>query len=218
MAIPKTHFLYPQDDSRDAVPAEQTCLTQSLDSYGADGRSRTNKSRNTRLRRPLAPKLLAQIRAEGFGRSYVQKQIRKKTSMVFVLYSDTLVGIIIRRLTYAFDVLSDGKVRRIEKINIKYMYKQNQAFQILQFIAFDEALKRRKLDAIVPKSDRFQVEDGILKKCYKQKISVTATLHGGEIITGLVDWFSRYEIKINLTKMSGVVIFRHGLYDFRMNA
>ena len=138
--------------------------------------------------------------------------------MVFERYRETLEGIIIRRLTYAFDVLSEGQVRRIDKIGIKYMYKRNQAFQIMRHIEFDEALKRRKLDAIVPKSNRYQIEDGILTQCCKENISVTARLHGGEIITGLVDWFSRYEIKINVTNRSGVVVFRHGLFDFRVNA
>ena len=138
--------------------------------------------------------------------------------MVFELYRETLEGIIIRRLTYALDVLSEGQVRRIEKISIKYMYKRNQAFQIERHIEFDEALKCRKLDTIVPKSDRYQVEDSILTQCYKENISVTARLHEGEVITGLVDWFSRYEIKINVTNRSGIVIFRHGLYDFRVNA
>lgn len=138
--------------------------------------------------------------------------------MVFARYRETLEGIIIRRLTYAFDILSDGQVRRIEKLSIKYMYKRNQAFQIMQHIDFDEALKCRKIDSVVPKSDRYQVEDSILTQCYKGKILVTARLHGGEIITGLVDWFSQYEIKINVTNRSGVVIFRHGLYDFRVNA
>lgn len=216
MVFPITQFWRPQSDSRGSVSAEQMYFTQSQVSYGQARRQKNNKSWNTPARRQLAPKLLAQIRAEGFGRSYVQKQIRKKTLMVFARYGETLVGVIIRRMTYAFDVLSDGKMRRIEKISIKYMYKRNQAFQILPRIAFDEALKRRKLDAIVPKSDRFHVEDSILNKCCKDRILVTATLHGGEIITGFVAWFSRYEIKINITNMNGVVIFRHGLHDFRV--
>ncbi len=217
MVNPTTHFLRAQSDSRGSVSAAQMYFTQSQVSYGQARRQRDNKSRNTPARRQLAPKLLAQIRAEGFGRSYVQKQIRKKTLMVFARYGETLVGVIIRRLTYTLDVLSDGKVRRIEKMSIKYMYKRNQAYQILPHIVFDEALKCRKLDAIVPKSDRFHVEDNILNKCCKDRILVTATLHGGEIVTGLVAWFSRYEIKINITNMNGVVIFRHGLYDFRVN-
>lgn len=168
--------------------------------------------------RPLTPKLLAQIRAEGFGRTYIHKHIRKKTRMVFACYHDTVEGIIIRRLTYAFDILSDGQVRRIEKLSIKYMYKRNQAFQIMQHIDFDETLKCRKIKGVVPKTDRYHVEDAILTRSYKENISVTSTLLGGEIITGLVDWFSRYEIKINVTNRNGVVIFRHGLYDFRVNA
>lgn len=218
MTSPQTLILRPENDSRGSVSVAQKRSAQSPSSYGRDRSRQRYKSRSRRSHRPLAPKLLAQIRAEGFGRSYVQKQIQKKTLMVFERYRETLEGIIIRRLTYAFDVLSEGQERRIEKVSIKYMYKRNQASQIMTNIDFDEALKCRKLDAIVSRSNRYQVEDCVLARCCKEKISVTSTLQGGEIITGFIDWFSQYEIKVNVTNRNGVVIFRHGLYDFRVNA
>ena len=217
MVSPKTVALRPESDSQGSVSATHKRSTQLLSSYGRVRNRQRYKSRRGRSHRPLAPTLLAQIRAEGYGRSYVQKQIRKKTQMVFARYGETVEGIIIRRLTYAFDVLSEGHVRRIEKISIKYMYRRNQASQIIMHIGFDEALRSRKLAAIVPRFERYEVENHLLTRCCKENISVTSTLHGGEIITGLVDWFSQYEIKVNITNRNGVVIFRHGLHNFRVN-
>ena len=218
MESPKTLYLCAEGGSQGSVAAPHKRSIRSPSSHGQNRSSQRQNSLSGRSRRPLAPKLVAQIRAEGFGRSYVQKQIRKKTQMVFARYGEIVEGIIIRPLTYAFDVLSEGRVQCIDKISIKYMYKRNQASLIIMHIDFDEAVKRRKLDAIVPRSQRFQVEDRILKRCRRENISVTSTLRGGEIITGFVDWFSQYEIKVNVTNSSGVVIFRHGLHNYRVNA
>jgi sRNA-binding regulator protein Hfq len=171
-----------------------------------------------RQRQPLSPEKLAQIRAEGYGRSYIQKQIRRKTPMVFELYDENVEGIIVRRLTYALDVLVKGAVRRIEKIHIKYMYKQEGVSQIIPKIEINEKLREQKLVSIAPQSERYQVEDRILSQCYKEQIPIAFTLRGGEIIKGRIDWFSQYEIKVNVNQGKAVVVFRHSLHSFEMGA
>ena len=182
-------------------------------------RGRGHKSSYCRkqLRRPLPPELVAQIRAEGYGRAYVQKQIRKKTPMVFELYGEHVEGIIIRRLTYALDVVESGDVRRIEKINIKYMYKRDQTPQPLPSVEIDPELKAQNLISVARQSERFQVDDRVLPRCHREKIPVRLTLRGGEIITGIIDWFSQYEIKITLPYGASVVVFRHGLHSFEIS-
>ena len=84
-------------------------LQHLIEKRESDGRRKTN-------RRPLPPEAYARIRDEGYGRFYVQKQIRRKTPMVFGLYGETIDGIIVRRLTYSLDVLVNRDIRRIEKI------------------------------------------------------------------------------------------------------
>lgn len=179
---------------------------------------RRNRPQKRQSHRDLSPELLAQIRAEGYGRAYVQKQIRRKTPMVFELYGEHVEGIITRRLTYAFDVLVDGEVRRIEKINIKYMCKRDQIPRIVLGIGVDPDLEAKNLVSIARRSERFQIEDSVLARCYKEKTPVRLTLRGGEIISGIIDWFSQYEIKINFMHRSGVVVFRHGLYQFEITS
>ena len=177
-----------------------------------------NRPKRRQSHRDLSPELLAQIYAEGYGRAYVQKQIRRKTPMVFELYGAHVEGTITRRLTYAFDVLVDGETRRIEKINIKYMYKRDQIPRIVLGIGADPDLEAKNLVSIARRSERFQIEDSVLARCHKEETPARLTLRGGEIIIGTIDWFSQYEIKINFMHRSGVVVFRHGLYQFEITS
>ena len=169
------------------------------------------------IRRQLSPELLTQIRAERHGRAYVQKQIRKKTPMVFELYRGHIEGIINRRLTYTLVVLTDGEAHHLEKLNIKYMYKKDEMSHIVQDIKVDAELKAQSLVSIVHKSERFQVDNRVLARCRKQKIPVRLTLRGGEIMTGVIAWFSQYEIKMFLAHGASVVVFRHGLHSFEIS-
>ena len=169
-------------------------------------------------RRHLPPELLTQIRAESHGRAYVQKQIRKKTPMVFELYGGHIEGIISRRLTYALAVVSANEdVHHLEKFNIKYMYKREEMAQVVQDIEVDAGLKAQNLISIVHKSERFQVDDRVLVRCCKKKNPVRLTLRGGEIITGVIKWFSQYDMKMLLAHGGNVVVFRHGLHRFEIS-
>jgi sRNA-binding regulator protein Hfq len=181
------------------------------------GRWRKSSQHSKQFRRHLSPELLTQIRAESHGRAYVQKQIRKKTPMVFELYGEHIEGIISRRLTYALAVVSvNEEVHHLEKLNIKYMYKQDEMSQVVQDIEVDAGLKAQNLISIVHKSERFQVDDRVLVRCCKKKIPVRLTLRGGEIITGVIRWFSQYDMKMLLAHGGNVIVFRHGLHRFEI--
>ena len=179
---------------------------------------RRSPHHSKQTRRHLSPELLTQIRAESYGRAYVQKQIRKKTPMVFELYGEHIEGIISRRLTYALAVvLVNGEIHHFEKLDIKYMYKQDEMRQVVQDIEVDAGLKAQNLVSIVHKSDRLQVDDRVLVRCRKGKIPVRLTLRGGEIITGLIRWFSQYDMKLLLAHGGNVIVFRHGLHRFEID-
>ena len=169
-------------------------------------------------RRHLPPELLTQIRAESHGRAYVQKQIRKKTPMILEVYGGHVEGIISRRLTYTLAVISvNGEVHHLEKLNIKYMYKQAEMSQVVQDIEVNTDLKAQNLTSIVHKSERLQVDDRVLGRCRKEKIPVRVTLRGGEIITGVIKWFSQYDMKMHLAHGGNVIVFRHGLHRFEIS-
>lgn len=201
----------------DLIVQPQEKSLQRTPPHGHRGGSRKSSQRSRQVHRHLSPELLNQIRAESHGRAYVQKQIRKKTPMVFELYGEHIEGIISRRLTYALAVESlGGEVHHLEKLSIKYMYKQDEMSQVVQDIEIDADLKMQNLESIVHKSERFQVDNRVLARCRREKIPARLTLRGGEIIVGLIRWFSQYEIKILLVHGGNVIVFRHGLQSFEI--
>ena len=202
----------------DLTPQPQKNSSHSSERYRHRGRNHKSLHHKQRTRRHLPPELLTQIRAESHGRAYVQKQIRKKTPMVFELYGEHIEGIISRRLTYSLAVVSvNGVEHHLEKLNIKYMYKRNEMSQVVQDIEVDAGLKAQNLISIVHKSERFQVDDRVLVRCCKKKNPVRVTLRGGEIITGVIRWFSQYDMKMLLAHGGNVVVFRHGLHRFEIS-
>ena len=137
--------------------------------------------------------------------------------MVFELYGRHIEGIISRRLTYTLVILTDGGTHHLEKLNIKYMYKKDEISHVVQDIEVDAELKAQNLVSIVHKSERFHVDNRVLARCRKEKIPVRLTLRGGEIMTGVIAWFSQYEIKMFLAHGASVVAFRHGLHSFEIS-
>ena len=202
----------------DLTPQPEKNSPQRPGRYKHRDRHRKFSHRKQQIRRHLPPELLTQIRAESHGRAYVQKQIRKKTPMVFELYGEQIEGIISRRLTYALAVVSvNGEVHHLEKLNIKYMYKRDEMPQVVQDVEVDTDLKAQNLISIVHKSERFQVDDRVLARCRKEKIPVRLTLRGGEIFTGVIGWFSQYDMKMLLAHGGNVIVFRHGLHRFEIS-
>ena len=97
------------------------------------------------------------------------------------------------------------------------MYKRDEMAQVVQDIEVDTDLKAQNLISIVHKAERFQVDDRVLVRCRKEKIPVRLTLRGGEIITGVVRWFSQYDMKMLLAHGGNVIVFRHGLHSFEIS-
>ena len=164
---------------------------------------------------------LKQMRAEGFGPAYIKKQIQHKTPMIFGLYglasnpsSQVAEGRILRGYTYILDLLVAKEERlRVEKINLKYMYKVDDRFEIEPNIQTDTSVQQLALGPARQKSERHEIDEEMLVRCFKEKRMMTLVTRAGEVFTGHIDWFSDYEIKIRLDVVrKSVVVFQHTLY------
>jgi hypothetical protein len=47
---------------------------------------------------------------------------------------------------------------------------------------------------------------------------MTVALRTGEVFTGIVDWFTPFDIALILSNEGKVKIFRHGVYDVKVEA
>jgi len=58
----------------------------------------------------------------------------------------------------------------------------------------------------------------MVKETWAKKQKVRLVTREGEIIQGMLDWFSPYEVKVNLPLGGNVITFFHALYDFKVLA
>ena len=133
--------------------------------------------------------------------------------MVFETYTQSIPCTVKKNMKYELDLISNDEVQRIDKHDIKYCYKQNYEQAVVENIQFDEKIKAQKLEAIIPRKDRYRIKNEFLLKAKKEKKEIRVVLRGGEIIVGTITWFSPYEIKVEFPS-GKLIVFRHAVYDF----
>lgn len=154
---------------------------------------------------------------EGFGRLYMDKQLREKTPMVFVTYDGSVRGTLHKRLVYDLDINSAGEKVRINKLQIKFCYKAADEETISKFLAVDEGVLAQNLPPVKPRKERFQMDTRHLAVARQKKLPLKIVLRGGESFTGNIDWYSHYEIKMSLGGEEGsVVVFRHAAFTYEV--
>ena len=173
-------------------------------------------SEEKRLKRIRRNKKLS-IRREGYGRYYILKQVKQRTPMIFEVYNHEPIPGTIRRVDkFSIDLNVDEKVRNVLKHDIKYCYKQEDADKVKVAVTSDESIRAQGLTPVIPRKERYHVDDDVLKETKEEKKPVRILMREGEIISGIIEWFSFYDIKVCLLKGGKVVVFRHAIYDFKV--
>ena len=151
-----------------------------------------------------------------FGDLYAQKQIRLQTPLFFGLYNHVqLPATIVKFSKYSFTLQSDGENQDIPKTDVKYCYKAKEVENIQALIRYDENIRAQKLEPIVPRKERYEIETQKIWDARKNQQPIEVTMREGEIFHGLVDWVSKYEIKLILADGAKVIVFRHAICDFK---
>ena len=154
-----------------------------------------------------------------FGDLYAQKQIRLQTPLFFGLYNHVqLRATLIKFSKYSFILQSEGENQEFPKTDVKYCYKAEVAEQIQSLIRYDEKIRARKLDPVVPRNERYEIDTQEIWDARRNQQSIEVSIREGEIFHGLVDWVSKYEIKMILEGGGKVVVFRHAICDFKIFA
>ncbi len=148
---------------------------------------------------------------------YFQKQVREKTPMIFIGYGETLHCTLIRGLMYEWVLAVNEKHDERKKTDFSCCYKQSDTEKVRATIITDLAIVNPKLEPIIPRKDRYKVSNEILKTSQASKSSITVALRTGQVFTGYVDWFTPFDIALILSNGGKVKIFRHGLYDVKVD-
>ena len=222
----------PEPQPKPVAPEEPK---EVVDTQAKVKKSKPKRKPLRRGRRPRAP--IGDKRAI----AYFDKQIREKTEMVFIGYGETVDCTIIKGLVFEWllsvpsggaqtsesggessltqkSTHNDERDRR-KKTDFWCCYKQREAEKVKATMVTDLAIVNQKLEPIIPRKDRYKVNDEILKTSRASKSPITVVLRTGQVFTGIVDWFARYDIALILSNNGGKVkIFRHGLHNVKVDA
>ena len=161
-----------------------------------------------------------------FGDLYIQKQIHLQTPMLFGLYNHTLLPATVTGFTKYDFVLQvalnpdpiGGETERQElpKTDVKYCYKAEDAADVQSIIRYNEEIREQNLKPIIQRKKRYSINTRTIVQARRDQHTIEVTILEGEVFRGLVDWVSRYEIKMILENESKIVVFRHAICDFKV--
>ena len=151
------------------------------------------------------------------GDFYIQKQIRLQTPMFFGLYNHTLFPATVTEFSkYNFVLQGEAERQELPKTDVKYCYKAENATDIQSIVRYNEKIKAQGLKPIIQRKKRYNINKQAIVRARRARRTIEVTMREGEVFRGLVDWVSRYEIKMVLENASKIVVFRHAICDFKV--
>lgn len=150
-----------------------------------------------------------------FGDLYILKQINLETPMYFALYNHVQLPAIVLEMTLSSLTLNcNGEERSLQKTEIKYCYKDEDAENVKSLLTFNEEIKAQQLKPVQTQDSVYSLDTESIQESRQEGKRIEITLREGEVFQGTVDWISPYEIKLVLDNASKVVVFRHAICNF----
>ena len=109
----------------------------------------------------------------------------------------------------------DGDIKVLPKTDVKVLYPNKLSDAVLPLIKVDKGVEDLQLEPIISPKARYHIKNKSLFPLIHEKRVVFFTLLEGEIIRGVIEDFSRYDITVNLKGGIPVTILRHAVYDLR---
>jgi len=173
-------------------------------------------TKQERLQAYLEKKRADQI-AAGFGGRYYYTARKHEIPLLLRQFDgQDIHGVILKDWGDRFLVKDrKGFTRKIDKINLQYCCKASSAADVKAGIRLDADVQKKKLEPIIPRKERYQIPDSNLEPGRL----IQLTLRGGEILEGRVEWFGKFDIKMEISRTGrSAVVFRHAVYQHRLLA
>ena len=121
---------------------------------------------------------------------------------------------IVEDRTYEIKIAGEeGAEEDLTKIQVKYLYPATAAAAVQPLIKTDPKVAALGLEPIVKYKGRHFVKNKTLYPLMKERQVVFFTLVEGEVIRGLVQDFSRYDITVKMKGGTALTILRHAIYE-----
>ncbi len=157
------------------------------------GDAKKTKGKKRADKRKREPKPMPDV-----ARLYIEDQAKARTPMVFVTRDAEIHATVVEYGMYEHLLRVDGEPTPIRKLSLQYHYKQIDAETVAEKITTDEAALARNDPDPLPFNLGFHMSNRDLWISRKQGIPVQLTMRTGVAFRGLIDWFTPYEIKLNI--------------------
>jgi sRNA-binding regulator protein Hfq len=135
---------------------------------------------------------------------------------LFLLHGRTsLTGTLVCQTIYDIHVESDKGEVVIPKVEVKCHAHASAAYVVNKLIKPDKSVSALELGPIHAPAHRHFIKNKTLYPLIKEKQVMLITLLEGEVIKGLVENFSRYDIEMRIKGGVGLTILRHAVYDIK---
>ena len=160
---------------------------------------------------------LSQYLNERYHDSVFDRSLESKETWELHIHNQLIINTrIMKNQKYDLEIEDCGNRGGIlPKINIKLLYPASSRDSVMPLLKTDKKIKDLKLEPILPPGKRYHIKNKSLFPLMQEKKVLFFTLLGGEIIKGIVDDFSRYDITVKLKDGSPITIMRHAVYDLR---
>lgn len=101
----------------------------------------------------------------------------------------------------------------IHKTLVKYAYPAAEYKAVRKHLDYDKELRAQTVEPHLRPQDRYACSNRTIGAWWDAKTQVHLTTAEGEIFSGEVTWFSRFEIGLKTRAGVEVVVFRHALVD-----
>ena len=119
-------------------------------------------------------------------------------------------------LTHDLQVDVGGEVPEdLSKLHVKLLYRRPRPPRWRPSSRSDPHVRAQELKPILSPAARHHVKNKSLFALMKDRDVVFFTLLEGEIVRGVIEDFSRYDVTVSLKGGLHVVLLRHSIYDLR---
>ncbi len=118
---------------------------------------------------------------------------------------------------YELDVVEQkgGEVERLHKLQVKLVYRSEDRKAVRKATGRDKAYKDVQAEPAWRIQDRYHCPDKLLYPWLESKVRVQLTTVEGDRIQGVIAWYSRYEITIEVKGGALLTVLRHALAEVR---
>lgn len=106
-----------------------------------------------------------------------------------------------------------GQAEVLHKLTVKMVYHPDDRKVVRRAISQDKAYKGVVAEPLWRIQDRFHCPDKQLFPWFEAGSRVSFTTVEGDRIQGVIEWFSRYEIGLQIKGDASLVLMRHALVD-----